>query len=68
MVQICRQIYIYFPPNLCKFAAELNQLGGKSSAYIGEGNSLHHAQKVLASAGERPYIHDKTGFAPLLVL
>ena len=31
----------------------------KSSAYTGEGNGLHRAQKVLTSAAGRPYISDK---------
>ena len=37
-------------------------LGGKSSAYIGGGNGLHRARKVLTSAWERPYIPDEMNF------
>ena len=41
---------------------KLAQDGGKFYAYIGGGNGLHHARKVLTSAGKRPYIPDEMNF------
>ena len=61
--KICRHYTISLPPNLPTFGGKLAQDGGKSSAYTGEGNGLHHAPKVLTPAAGRPYTSDETGFA-----
>ena len=60
--EICRHYTIDLPPNLPTFGGKLAQDGGKSSAYIGEGNGLHRTPKVLTSAAERPYILDEMRF------
>ena len=50
------------PPLYDKFAAKSAQLGGKSYAYIAEGNGLHRTPKVLTSVEGRPYTLDEMSF------